>query len=73
VKELLSHFQVTPKSVFAYVALFVAYVQSLGHFPQTPRQWGVTIGGFVLSTLVPAREPNANEKPVVGQFESERK
>lgn len=60
---LLSHFQVTPKSAIAYLIALGTYLLSLNHLPETPRQWGVVIGGFVLSTLVPARDPNANQKP----------
>ncbi len=62
-KYVLSHFQVTPKQVVAFLVAFAVYVQNLGHLPETPRQWGVAVVGFLLSTFVPARDPNANKDP----------
>ncbi|GEM_PF-4507680 len=64
-RALLSHFQVTPKNAVAFLLAFAVYVQNLGHLPETPRQWGVAVAGFLLSTLVPARDPDANRNPAL--------
>lgn len=62
-KDILSHFQVTYKSLFALVTAVLGFYVMRGQMTVEQQQAYLAIAAAFLAILVPSRAPHANQEP----------